>query len=646
MIESSTWTASPEPERVTKEKIRKGNARRKHAKKGTVRRWISNCVMLASAVCLFTACSAYSCAQIFHTCFPGDSRPDVIEIFGGHAEVSLQFARKGWNVIQPCDEIYGSDLRDPAERKKLVDFVRNQRPRLLLIEWPCKLWGKLTDTNFRSPQEKRRLMKKRAQERIFLELTDELFQVQWSNGDDALAENPLASYAFKEAPIQRILRHPDVSVGVSHGCQFGLRSVQSGLLLKKPTLWISTSQEICEELSKRCPNRPGKKYHDHGECQGGCVTQHAAKYTPEMAQAIHKGYVRTLKRKDPGYLMKTLKRIWKLLGKDPEDGCPVDWDDRRIENTIKHYEKKFGGPFKPEKNTGKLVHDVFVGDADEDQADDGQVQALAMGIDFKIPEGRRLDSGSKAILKKLHCNLGHPSTQDLKRFMRSAGASQELVEAVGWMECASCARTQRPRSHRVAKIPPHDLQFNDQVMVDCFYLKDAKHVGHWFMSVLDRATMYHQVTLIPNHTPETFAKVFLDHWVKWAGRPIELSIDLETGLVVLTSRIPLVNREPISFLSLDKLIGNMVRSNGMGLSSRKCLVKFWFKKMFMVFNVLVGLLMKLLIVRMLLYVNTVFLLLNLCLERNPGCLVRSRPMVKFVPCILRLVKGVPSCSVG
>ena len=132
--------------------------------------------------------SVGSCAKLFQNGFLGDTRPDVIEIFGGHAEVSLQFARKGWSVSQPIDEIYGCDLKDSAERQKVLDLVRSQRPRLLIISWPCEYWGKLTDANFRSKQERRRLMQKREQERPLLQFTEELFDIQIGHGDDALAE--------------------------------------------------------------------------------------------------------------------------------------------------------------------------------------------------------------------------------------------------------------------------------------------------------------------------------------------------------------------------------------------------------------------------------------------------------------------------
>lgn len=80
-------------------------------------------------------------------------------------------------------------------------------------------------------------------------------------------------------------------------------------------------------------------------------------------------------------------------------------------------------------------------------------------------------------------------------------------------------------------MPPHDLQFNDQVLVDCFFLRDSKGSGHWFMSLLDRATMYRQVTFIKKHTPKIFRSSFFEYWVRWAGTPHDFSVDMERGLV-------------------------------------------------------------------------------------------------------------------
>ena len=511
---SCEWHASPEPGHVIREKVRTGQQKRKHLKKGTLKRLAGNCTALLTSVVLFTSC-VFAVGSEFSRFVFGDRRVDVLEIFGGAAEVSMQFSKRGWHVLQPIDLQYGHDLKDPAVREEVFNLVVNERPRLVIISWPRKFWSKLCDVNYSTPQRRRKLNQLRVEERPFLELTERIFEEQIKNDCDAVAENPLASHAFKEPPIKRLLNRPEINIGISHGCRFGLRHPQNDLFLKKPTLWIATSPEIANAMSLRCENRQGRVSHHHAPCQGGHVTQHAAKYTKEMAQALHRGFVQTIKRKDPQrihYLLQSVgKRFRNGLGKDV-----LVWDPQKVDELLGHNHSVFA-------NQGGDV-----GAVDVAQYEPGE--SLDSGITFEVPVGSKLDPGARTAIKKLHCNLGHPGTKDLQRFLRNGGAPQSMVEAVGWLKCASCARTQRPRLHRVVRIPPHDIQFNDQVMIDCFHVKDSKHQGHWFMSILDRATMYHLVSRIENHSPDTFINVFFRDWVKWAGNPMEVTIDLESGL--------------------------------------------------------------------------------------------------------------------
>lgn len=153
------------------------------------------------------------------------------------------------------------------------------------------------------------------------------------------------------------------------------------------------------------------------------------------------------------------------------------------------------------------------------------------GISFRIPSGRWLSPVIKSTLRKVHCNLGHPSKEDLKRFLKTGGAHLELVEAAEWIECSVCAQSKRPRIHRRHHIPPHDLQFNDEVLVDCFQTKDIRNTGHWFLSVLDRATMYHTACLVENHSPGCLLQALKNCWQNAFGAPRELVIDQERGFI-------------------------------------------------------------------------------------------------------------------
>lgn len=106
----------PLPEIEIQKRIREGNRRRVEAKKGTVRRLFGNCSKILAATCFMAVALSVSVGGRLKESFHGDSRIDLVEIFGGAAEVSLHFSRKGWNVSEPVDILYGVDLRERESR--------------------------------------------------------------------------------------------------------------------------------------------------------------------------------------------------------------------------------------------------------------------------------------------------------------------------------------------------------------------------------------------------------------------------------------------------------------------------------------------------------------------------------------------------
>jgi hypothetical protein len=58
----------------------------------------------------------------------GTCRPDVLEVFGGHAEISLRASMQGWMALQPIDKVYGSDLQEARQREELFDSINECQP--------------------------------------------------------------------------------------------------------------------------------------------------------------------------------------------------------------------------------------------------------------------------------------------------------------------------------------------------------------------------------------------------------------------------------------------------------------------------------------------------------------------------------------
>lgn len=514
--------AKPLSPDVIDQRIKEGNRRRRVAKQGTWKRLFGNCKKFVVGSVLLALAAAGSVGS-FSRHFYGTDRPDLLEVFAGAAEISLRFSRRGWCVSEPVDIDYGCDLRDQGNREEFLKMIDDQRPRLVVVEYPCTWWSALSETNYRTPQQRRRLAKLRKRDEPFLKLTEDIFDKQIARDDDAPGENPLLSRSFRTPIMKRVLAHPKVHAVVGHGCRFNMRNPYNNLLMKKPTMWFSTSIEICDELGKKCPNTFHHKFHEHGQCQGGRTTKVAARYSPEIAAAVHKGFVATIRRKDPSRLRGLLKGIAKRLRKGDQDSRDLKWNKDVVDRLLRQWESQ--------AHPVMAVSSAAQGEPVGAGAEQVSVHLAGDGIVFEVPHGKKVDEVTRGLLKKIHCNLGHPSVSDLKRFLKRGGAGDDLLQAVDFMKCTSCARSQRPRLHRTTRMPPHDLQFNDQVYIDCFHVRDDAKQGDWFMSILDRATMYHQVTYLKNHTPETFRAGLFDYWIRWAGVPEEVTVDMERGLV-------------------------------------------------------------------------------------------------------------------
>ena len=242
----------------------------------------------------------------------GSQRADVVEIFGGHSQVSMEAAKQGWLALQPYDSKYGCDLSDPEERDAMLQDLDRLQPRLAIVEFPCTYWSQLQNINYGQSQQRRRLLKKfRKQELPFLQLCEDVFMKQLARGDDALAENPVRSAARLETPIRRLEEHSDTYVAIGDMCRHNLRHARDGGLLRKRTWWCCTSYEMYRELNIKCEGG-----HEHSVCFGGNdVTSKAGRYTPELSRAILRGFRRTLERKEPDRLRRLRRSLERRISR-------------------------------------------------------------------------------------------------------------------------------------------------------------------------------------------------------------------------------------------------------------------------------------------------------------------------------------------
>ncbi|CAE7208267.1 GIP, partial [Symbiodinium pilosum] len=143
-----------------------------------------------------------------------------------------------------------------------------------------------------------------------------------------------------------------------------------------------------------------------------------------------------------------------------------------------------------------------------------------------VREEQAPDPRTMQALKKLHANLGHPSTKELVRVLRHSGASEEAVRLAGQLQCSVCANNQRP-----SPPPPANAsvakEFNEQVGLDIKYLpswEPTKKIP--CVNIVDYATSLQIMIPLPKvETGDLIVAALRDRWIAWAGPPQRLVLD-------------------------------------------------------------------------------------------------------------------------
>ena len=121
-------------------------------RKGTRRRLASNVALACTALHMLFSCTATVLGHVIGpyrefavdvaaTFRPMVERPDLLEVFGGHASTTERASYHGLTALRPRGYIYGDDLKDPRVRELLLHEIRFAQPRVVLIGWPCRYWG-------------------------------------------------------------------------------------------------------------------------------------------------------------------------------------------------------------------------------------------------------------------------------------------------------------------------------------------------------------------------------------------------------------------------------------------------------------------------------------------------------------------------
>ena len=494
-------------------------------KKGVIKRLLGNAKALTAAVCITSAALLGAAIQAVPSL--SRARPDLLEIHDGQVKVAKSFSRWGWRVYDSVD-VHGN-LGDREAQEDIFQRIEEVQPRLVILSNCCPRNPPVYGGTRNRSQEERRARKWRERQKAGVELVERVFKSQIDRGDHALAELPLNSTWGVRGLAGTMLNHPNVK------CVHVKRDVEGAR--NDNDAWVTNCEHIANELEKidRLATARGNASRSH---ERSCV-----------ARAICVGYVNHLKECDPGRVRKLLRslsvRIRNKVRTDDRDIHDLRWNEKNVAKALKRWHAVFAqeGEIEDDEQSDEemIPHSEEPRDTDMRNPGDENVERSVPpteqvksrlsteGVAFEVPPGKHLSEGVREGLIKAHCNLGHPSPSDLERLLKLGGARQDVVEAVRWMKCLTCAHSRRPSTHRVSSIPPCQVTFGDEVQLDCICVHDSNKESFWYLSILDRATSYHILELLRDHTPLELHRAFDRAWMKWAGPPLKVTVDLEGG---------------------------------------------------------------------------------------------------------------------
>ena len=189
----------------------------------------------------------------------------------------------------------------------------------------------------------------------------------------------------------------------------------------------------------------------------------------------------------------------------------------------------------------------------------------AAAVSQSGPAFKKLPSADQSMIRKLHINLGHPTSEKLSSHLKYRGAREEIVEGAKDYLCGSCVERRPP-----ALNPPGSLKekvsFNDRVWMDGFEWKSNAGTKYYVLHLIDEASHFHlgKRTVRDSRLAQ---KVAEESWMSWAGAPHELVLDCG-GEFVSNQWKEFLQKEGIKTSQLPR--GSEEKSKGMGVLSKKC----------------------------------------------------------------------------
>ena len=415
--------------------------------------------------------------------------------------------RSGLRVGGSYDIKTGYDLKEEEDYlRRMWDGLVRDDPELVCTCPPCTPFSMLQELNFPNMAWEDALWL--VGEGVHhVEVSAEVCWWQHLRGKYFAFEHPRTSRAWKEKSMERLILEPGVYVCYLDMCAYGMKVGKAPN--RKPTMWITNSWYIAQELQRRC-----SKDHQHEALMGGKAAL-AAVYPEGLCQAIVRGLKRQLRSQRGG-----------------RKACPEELQEVFVGDGSMDVENVEDAERGEEAEDGDLEELL---DQEIEETQDQRVRQEGRRIEEEEKKKEREDRGEEGVavsdedkrkIRKLHVNLGHPSLPSFLRFLKAGRVREEVRSWVRHsFNCPTCQAQQVPKAPRPAVVPKC---YSPGVVVgiDIFYIPDPTNTRSLpILSMVDLGTNYHMVEYVESKEPERLWGTFWKVWARTFGLPQYVTVD-------------------------------------------------------------------------------------------------------------------------
>ena len=408
-------------------------------------------------------------AQVKRNPRPLGQKYAVVEVFSP-PRVVPQVEKMGLKGLS-VDIKQGWNLMDPQTRAWLKTELWNYPPELLILCPPCTDAGGWFHLNkwYMSMQE---FLRRKHMLRVFKKFCKELIAQQIALGGRFVFEHPIGSEVWQDPEMVELCN--ELCPFKTDMCCFDLHLPATEnhpkKLVKKSTRLLVSNHDMKPYLQRLCPGDSKSSHAHHATIAGsdesvGKVSVHAGKYTPAFVQAL-------------------LKSVPALRS---EEVLCID-----------------------EIPKSTLVPEVLV-------AENAELGGKSEDVS---------DDALEKVLKRLHNNLGHPSTPEFIRVLKHGQASERALTLAAKFKCPVCESMKGPAIANPANVS-HVSVFNHKIGID------VKLLPGWQMNqkikalnVIDYASNFQiMAPFFDTETASLLRQLLNDRWLSWAGPPCEIVMD-------------------------------------------------------------------------------------------------------------------------